>query len=174
MLRETANRQWTVTRIADYIYMTLTQFKARLAEFPAHSLRFSLPDGVAIPPHAHVTEVARVDKRFIDCGGTLRNEAHCQLQIWTASDLEHRLTAGKLSKILSLAEGVLQSEDLELGAEYETVSLSQYTVASTEPTNGELQVQLAARHSACLAEDQCIRPPNPTQSIQFKSRKTLQ
>ena len=152
--------------------MTLTQFKTRLEEYPEYCLRFTLPDGLAIPPHAHVTEVARVEKRFIDCGGTLRNETRCQLQIWTASDLAHRLTAGKLSKILSLADKILQSEDLELGAEYETASLAQYSVASTEPTNGELQIQLAARHSACLAEDQCIRPPNPNQSIQFKSRKT--
>ena len=52
--------------------MTLVEFKQILAAHPGHTLRFVLPNGEAIPPHAHVTEVARVDKHYVDCGGTRR------------------------------------------------------------------------------------------------------
>ena len=52
--------------------MTLSEFRDQLAAHPDAILRFLLPDGTAVPSHAHVTEVARVDKHFVDCGGTRR------------------------------------------------------------------------------------------------------
>src|SRR4051812_20779768 len=53
---------------------------------PEHALTFVLPDGDRIPAHAHITEVGRIDKRFIDCGGTIRSLANCTLQAWVAED----------------------------------------------------------------------------------------
>ena len=76
--------------------MKLPELKAVLAQNPAAGVRFQLPNGGFLPVHTHVTEVARLDKRFIDCGGTLRTEALCRLQTWFADDIEHRLTADKL------------------------------------------------------------------------------
>ena len=89
-------------------FMKLNELKAALARHPETTLRFILPNGEAVPAHAHVTEVARIEKRFIDCGGTLRNDLMCRLQTWTANDYEHRLMAGKLLGILNKA-GSFQS-----------------------------------------------------------------
>jgi len=90
--------------------MKLTELKNELSRCPEANLRFVLPNGEAVPAHAHVTEVARIDKRFIDCGGTLRNNANCRLQTWFSDDIDHRLTAGKLVKIINLAAPILGTE----------------------------------------------------------------
>jgi hypothetical protein len=47
--------------------MTTTSFLTALLAAGSAKVRFMLPDGGLIPAHAHVTEVGRVDKRFIDC-----------------------------------------------------------------------------------------------------------
>ena len=94
--------------------MNLTGLKKLLGEHPDLNLRFILPDATLVPAHAHVTEVARIDKRFVDCGGTLRDDALCRLQTWVADDLHHRLTAGKLLGILDKAASILQNEELEV------------------------------------------------------------
>lgn len=153
--------------------MKLDAFKTILGQHPDLNLRFVLPDGTRVPAHAHVTEVARIDKRFVDCGGTLRNDAFCRLQVWVADDLHHRLSAGKLLGILSKAAKLLQSDTLDVDVEYEAGWISQFPVSAVEATDMELIFTLSARHTACLAEDQCKRPPqglaafNP-QAIQFK------
>jgi hypothetical protein len=138
--------------------MKLTELKAALASHPDSHLRFLLPDGRAVPAHAHVTEVARIDKRFVDCGGTLRTDAMCRLQTWVADDLHHRLRAGKLLAILGKAASVLQSEDLEVDIEHQAGWISQFPLESVEVRNGELVLRLTERHTACLAEDKCKVP----------------
>lgn len=153
--------------------MKLDELKSILGRNPDLNLRFVLPDGARVPAHAHVTEVARIDKRFVDCGGTLRNDALCRLQVWVADDFHHRLNAGKLLGILAKAAALLQSETLEVDVEYEAGWISQFPVNTVEATPTELVFTLGTRHTACLAEDQCKRPPqglaafNP-QAIQFK------
>src|SRR5436305_15094515 len=112
--------------------MKLTEFKTHLSEDINRPLRIVMPNGETIPAHAHVTEVARIDKRFIDCGGTLRTDASCRLQTWVSDDIDHRLTAGKLAKILELAAPVLQSEELEVDVEHEVGVISQFPLGSVE------------------------------------------
>jgi hypothetical protein len=51
-------------------------------------LRWALPDGSLVPAHAHVTEVALMTRRFVDCGGTHRMERRIQLQLWVANDVD--------------------------------------------------------------------------------------
>jgi hypothetical protein len=46
--------------------MILSELKKLLAENTDRNIRLLLPTGSKVPPHAHVTEVARIDKRFID------------------------------------------------------------------------------------------------------------
>jgi hypothetical protein len=153
--------------------MTLAELKASLTQHPDLPLRFLLPDGNTVPAHAHVTEVARIDKRFVDCGGTLRTDRMCRLQIWVADDLDHRLKADKLLRILGKATSVLQSDDLEVDIEYEAAWISQFPVKSVEPRGDALVVCLTSRHTACLAEDKCKSPApglsafNP-QAINFR------
>ena len=44
-----------------------------------------------VPSHFHVTEVGKITKHFIDCGGTVRNEEVVNFQLWQADDYDHRL-----------------------------------------------------------------------------------
>lgn len=139
--------------------MKLSELKSILTEHSEARLRFRLPNGEFAPAHVHVTEVARVDKRFIDCGGTLRTESYCRLQTWHANDVEHRLTAGKLSKIFGKSNEVGLTDDLAVDVEHEVGFISQFPVESIVASAGELVFQLGVRHTACLAEDKCLPPP---------------
>ncbi len=119
------------------------------------ALHIMLPSGEFVPNHFHVTEVGRVHKAFIDCGGTRRSTASCLLQVWTARDVEHRLVSGKLSKILNLAETVLGTDDLPLEIEYGTDVASHYAVADVEVTPSGLLFLLVGKQTECLALDKC-------------------
>jgi len=99
--------------------MHLSEFDHLLRQQPSSQLRFALPDGTLVPAHFHVTEVGRVEKRFIDCGGTRRSVAACVLQVWVAEDRDHRLAAGKLSAILAMAADLLAGQDLPVEVEFE-------------------------------------------------------
>ena len=138
--------------------MKLHELKNVLAGNAAAQVRFLLPTEEFAPAHVHVTEIARVDKRFIDCGGTLRTDSVCRLQTWFSDDVEHRLTAGKLAKIFSKAEAVLLTDDLEVDVEHEVGFISQFPLVSVEVGTGEIIFKLGVRHTACLAEDKC-KPP---------------
>lgn len=139
--------------------MKLAELKTGLNEHPDANIRFLLPNGDFVPAHAHVTEVARVDKRFVDCGGTLRNDSLCRLPTWSADDVNHRLTAGKLAKILEKAGSFLASDDLDVDVEHEVGFISQFPLVSTSLEANELNLRLTERHTACLALDKCLPPP---------------
>jgi hypothetical protein len=149
--------------------MKLTELKNILNQHPAAHLRFLLPDGESVPAHAHVTEVARIDKRFVDCGGTLRNESLCRLQTWFSDDTDHRLTAGKLLKILSRAGSILGTDELEVDIEHQAGYISQFPVNSFEVLPHEITFHLAERHAACLAPDKC--KPAKTPPVDFDPLK---
>jgi len=138
--------------------MHLSEFDRLLREVPASQLRFALPDGSLVPAHFHVTEVGRVEKRFIDCGGTRRTVAHCALQVWVADDRDHRLAAGKLSGILALAADLLAGDDLAVEVEFERGVISQYPVVGAERQEGLLLFHLGLKHTDCLAKDRCGIP----------------
>lgn len=152
--------------------MTVHELKKALAENPEAHLRFMLPNGEKVRAHAHVTEVARLDKRFVDCGGTLRDDARCQLQTWTADDLNHRLDAKKLLNILTKAQPLLQSDELPVEVEHEVEWTSQFPLESARREKHELILQLGVRHTACLAMDKCLPKPSPL-SIDFKALPTF-
>src|SRR5207244_3734316 len=90
--------------------MKLAELKPQLAQNPDLPVRFRFPNGQPAPAHAHVTEVARIDKQFVDCGGTFRNQSMCRLQTWVADDYDHRLKAGVLLKILDKGASLLKTE----------------------------------------------------------------
>jgi hypothetical protein len=138
--------------------MLLTELKKTLSEHASRNIRFVLPTGTKVPPHAHVTEVAQIDKKFVDCGGTQRTETVCRLQTWFQDDTEHRLTAGKLLAILNKAS-FIASGDLEVDVEHEAPFISQFPIARVELEENTLILHLGIKHTACLAEDKCL-PPN--------------
>jgi hypothetical protein len=149
--------------------MKLLELKNELNKQPGANLRFILPNGESVPAHAHVTEVARIDKRFIDCGGTLHNDSNCRLQTWFSDDADHRLTAAKLTKSLEMATPILGADDLEVDVEHEVGFISQLPLASVAVLNGELLLNLSQRHTACLALDKC--KPAPTAVSDFSPLK---
>ena len=50
--------------------MKLSEIKNELKGL--NIISFKLPNGDLVPNHFHVTEVGRVTKNFIDCGGKIR------------------------------------------------------------------------------------------------------
>src|SRR5688572_29925477 len=78
--------------------LPISALKAALAAAPSLPIVVTWPDGEPIEPHFHVTEIGRVQKDFVDCGGTVRRLVTCLLQTWVGDDLDHRLTGGKLLK----------------------------------------------------------------------------
>ncbi len=136
--------------------MTLHELKAVLRCHPTRFPRFVLPDGDRVPAHFHLTEVGRVEKNFIDCGGTTRKTEACVLQLWVNdSDSNHRLDAGKFASILSLGDRVLPNDDLNVEVEYDDYAISQFPVESFAVTGDGLEFTLGTKHTDCLAKEQC-------------------
>jgi hypothetical protein len=135
--------------------MKLTTFKRHLAEQAETPVGFVFDDGDAIPPRFHVTEVGHITKRFIDCGGTVRTRETVQLQVWLGRDEEHRLTAGKLARILELAAPLLPADDLDVEVEYEGCVISQSTIEDATVADGQLTFRLGDKHTDCLAKEPC-------------------
>ncbi|MEO0475595.1 MAG: DUF6428 family protein [Planctomycetota bacterium] len=135
--------------------MQLSELKQELSQHPDAGLAFTLPDGSAVAQHFHVTEVGRVRKDFIDCGGTVRQTDTCVLQVWVAHDVEHRLESVKLAKIIELGRDILGNDDLPVEIEYDVGVITQFAIESIEASDKVITFKLAGKHTACLAPDQC-------------------
>jgi len=131
--------------------MKLSQIKSQLESLT--EVNFILPSGTAVPAHFHVTEVGQVTKKFIDCGGTLRNESRISFQLWEAEDYDHRLGAAKLLDIIRLAERALSLPDLEVEVEYQGDTIGRYGLDFAGSN-----FHLTARQTDCLAKDKCDIP----------------
>ena len=153
--------------------MKLSEFKKLLVQHSDKNVRFILPTGTKIPSQAHVTDVARIEKHFIDCGGTFRAEVLCRLQVWFANDTNHRVGAKMLHKILDKSASFLETEDLEVDIEYEAPFISQFPISAVEPEGENLVVRLGIKHTACLAEDTCLPPALNKEPILFKPLPNL-
>ena len=138
--------------------MTLRDLKTLLLLHPGKSFRLLLPRGEQVPVAFHITEIARLRKDFIDCGGRPHTSEVCQLQAWIGPDGDHRLTAGKLSAILRKTGDLFPSENIPLQLEYEDGLLSQFPVTSYRVTSSEVLLILALKHADCLAPDVCLAP----------------
>ncbi len=139
--------------------MKTSEFKTHLTNHPDHELRFVLPDGDRVPVHAHITEAGRIDKTFIDCGGTVRKISNATLQAWVAEDVDHRLSPGKLAGVLDIAAPLFGGDDLDIEIEYEDCSISQYPVMVATVEDGVLAFQLGSKHTDCLAKEVCLAEP---------------
>lgn len=136
--------------------MTLHELKQYLSQ--ANELSFTLPNGQSVPAHFHITEAGVITKHFIDCGGTVRQENAVTFQLWTSVDTDHRLAPQKLLRIIEIAEQqfpLLEAYEVEI--EYQQDTIGKYGV--TQGLNG---LELTAKHTACLAEDQCGITPAKT------------
>ena len=99
--------------------MTVKEFCRALDSNPDVKMHWMLPDKSFVPAHYHITEVGKIQKDFIDCGGTVRSTTACVLQVWVANDVDHRLESTRLLSIMRIATPLLRADDLPMEVEYE-------------------------------------------------------
>ncbi|WP_438977091.1 DUF6428 family protein [Polaribacter sp.] len=132
--------------------MILSEIKNHLRNLK--TIAFQLPNGELVPAHFHVTEVGKISKDFIDCGGKVRKEEVINFQLWEENDYDHRLHPEKLLKIIELSEKMFQFDDLEIEVEYQgATTIGKYNL-DFDGTN----FLLTSKLTACLAEDACGIP----------------
>lgn len=131
--------------------MKLSELKNYLKDL--ETINFRLPDGTSVPEHFHVTEVGKIVKNFIDCGGTVRDETIVNFQLWYSSDYDHRLGAEKLLKIIALSENVLQIGDHEIEVEYQSDTIGKYGLSFRDG-----YFYLESLQTDCLAKENCGIP----------------
>lgn len=140
--------------------MTFNELVKFLEEEPDFNVLLGLPDGSIIPYNFHITEVGRVNKKFVDCGGVLRETDTCVLQVWVADDeQQHRLTGSKLLDILNKSNSIIKVDDLEVEFEYgdqrSRYPVSRYYVyRELEHLKCSL-INLGTKPTECLAPDKC-------------------
>ncbi|MEZ0296136.1 MAG: DUF6428 family protein [Candidatus Methylacidiphilales bacterium] len=139
--------------------MNLSEFTSLLNAHPDAELRFVLPDGEFVAVHSHVTEIGRVEKLFIDCGGKPHRTVTCQIQVWEYVDTDHRLTPSVLARIFDKAAPIFGGEELPMEVEFERGIISQYPVRSGAFQDGKLTFSLEHKHTACLAMERCGTAP---------------
>ena len=141
--------------------ITLKDLKDILLKNEDANMQIMLPDDSFIPPHFHVTEIGKVQRDFVDCGGTVRSITSCLLQILVADDVDHRLKTTKLASVFDFTNKLFTSDDIPVEMEYEQEFVSQFPIGNIEITPSGLLYILGKKHTACLAPDKCgIGAPN--------------
>ena len=131
--------------------MKLSEVKSVLQSLK--TIGFQLENGTLVPSHFHVTEVGKITKHFVDCGGSIRHEEVISFQLWNADDYDHRLHPEKLLEIILLSEKALGIGDLDIEVEYQENSIGKFGL-DFDGTN----FLLTTKHTDCLAKDQCGIP----------------
>lgn len=131
--------------------MILSEFKNQLEKLD--EIAFELPNGNLVPEHFHVTEVGKIAKEFIDCGGTLRKEQKISFQLWEENDYNHRLHPEKLLSIIKLATDKLSLPDVDIEVEYQGDSINKFQL----DYNGG-NFKLLNTKTDCLAKENCGIP----------------
>ena len=131
--------------------MKLSEIKSKLKKL--NTIAFQLPNGTLVPNHFHVTEVGKVTKDFIDCGGTIRHEEVVNFQLWEADDYDHRLHPDKLLQIIELSQKTLNIDDLDIEVEYQGDTIGKFGL----DFDGR-SFLLTTKQTDCLAKDNCGVP----------------
>lgn len=131
--------------------MRLQELKSALTQ--VDQLRFVDSHGQVVPAHFHLTEVGRIEKHFIDCGGTMRKESKINFQLYTASDYDHRLGVQKMNSILNLSEQKLGLTDTDIEVEYQGETVGKYGLSFDGKSFHLLPTQ-----TDCLAKEECGIP----------------
>lgn len=137
--------------------MELNDLVESLKKHRDAEIKIMLPSGDFVPSHFHITEVGRVQKDFIDCGGTTRRLAYATLQVWVANDYDHRLKSGKLADIINLSKNKINFMDGQLSVqiEYGQDFATSYVVSAVEITCDGVMFVLDGNKTDCLAKDKC-------------------
>lgn len=147
--------------------MTLLELKTLLSSHAGALFRLRLPDGAPVPLSFHITEVGRVHKTFLDCGGTLRETVTCQLQVWVGEDFSHRIETGKMAAILEKARACLPDESVPVEIEYGEQAISRYLISGAEILPDAVVLTLEPKRTECLAPELCGVPPRKSGARSF-------
>lgn len=131
--------------------MKISELKNHLQNVTA--LNFMLPNGNSIPAHFHLTEIGLITKDFVDCGISIHHEKWATLQIWVASDVDHRLQPKGLLDIIDNSKKIIGTEDLDVEVEYQTDTIGRYGLDFIDN-----KFVLTVKNTACLALDKCGIP----------------
>ncbi len=142
--------------------MKLSAFKQLLST--VEELHFILPNGTPVPAHFHITEIGQISKKFIDCGGIVREELSVSMQLWESIDTWHRLAPSKLISIIELSEQKLGLQDEQISMEYQGQTIESYGLAF----DGAAFI-LTVKTTDCLAPDKCGIPQSAP-SVKEKPR----
>ena len=135
--------------------MLLSEFLFALNQ--VDRIEIKTPDGAFVPPHFHITEVGKVEKHFIDCGGTERKESVVNFQLWSSNDVEHRLYPQKTIDIIRLSQQRLQLKDEQIEVEYQGETIGKFALGF----DGNY-FHLLPKQTDCLAKDDCAVPERET------------
>lgn len=108
-----------------------------------------------LPNHFHITEVAKTQKDFVDCGGERRSETTCVLQTYVADDYDHRLSPAKLHSILQKAASLGIAPEHQVEVEVQGTTIETYSMSSEIEQNGQLVFHLIPKSTDCLTKDKC-------------------
>jgi len=131
--------------------MKLSEVKSALNQLD--KIAFRLPNGGLVPAHFHVTEIGKISKHFIDCGGTVRSEEVVNFQLWNANDYNHRLHPEKLRSIIELSEKKLGIGDFEVEVEYQGQTIEKFGL-DFDGTD----FLMTSKQTDCLAKEKCGVP----------------
>jgi superfamily II helicase len=147
--------------------MKLSEIKNHLQHLD--KIGFQLPNGELVAPYFHVTEVGKVMKDFIDCGGKVRSEVVINFQLWEEKDYDHRLHPEKLLNIIKLSEKIFKFDDLEIEVEYQ----GKETIGKYNLDFDGKNFLLISKLTACLAREACgISEEKPRVRISEKGALT--
>lgn len=145
--------------------MTIQEIKSVLSNLD--QIAFELPDGSLVPAHFHVTEIGKVHKHFIDCGGVERHEEVANFQLYNANDYDHRLHPEKLVHIIELTDKILHLENLRIEVE-----------CQGSDTIGKYGLDFDGKHfiltnkfTDCLAKSSCGLP-EPKKKVQLSAEES--
>ncbi|MBN3519585.1 hypothetical protein JYB62_06175 [Algoriphagus lutimaris] len=136
--------------------MKLSELTTELKEL--EELRFVLPNGELVPSHFHVTEIGQINKKFIDCGGKIREDKAVSFQLWEDGDFNHRLGAKKLLHIINLSVQALRLEDHEIEVEYQGDTIGKYGIQVIDGN-----INLTTKQTTCLAKETCGAPKSSSE-----------
>ena len=142
--------------------MKLSEVKSLLKK--TKTINFKLPNGDLVPEHFHVTEIGKITKNFIDCGGKIRKEEVVNFQLWNANDFEHRLNSEKLLNIINISEKILNIKDFEIEVEYQGQTIEKFGM----DFDG-INFLLTSKQTDCLAKDKCGVPSENLKSEELQN-----
>lgn len=146
--------------------MNLNELKEAISS--AETLQFMLPSGAYIPPHFHLTEIGTNTRRFVDCGGNLRETTAISMQLYLATDYDHRLSPSKFISIIEKSEAMLALQNLSIEVEFQGQTIERYKLAFDSGV-----FILEPLTTDCLDKDKC-GIPQAKPRIRVSTRPELQ